>query len=92
MLVVKMGTQKGSIPWNKGIKQWEGKIPPNTGKNFSENTKKKISEAAKNRIGILNHYYGKQHTKAAKIQHQTASSNANPKQKIERDERRLAIA
>jgi len=38
---------KNKIPWNKGLKQWEGKIPPNLGRKFPEEFGRKISETKK---------------------------------------------
>lgn len=38
---------KGKIPWNKGLKQWKDKPPPNLGRKFPEEFRRKISEIKK---------------------------------------------
>lgn len=43
-------TKSNWYPWNKGKKQWEGKIHPCTNKPCSEETKRKIGEANSKKV------------------------------------------
>ena len=50
--------KKGNIPWNKGIKQWEGKKHPMLGKKHTKEIRKKISEIKK--LNPIRYWLGKQ--------------------------------
>ena len=67
---------RGKIPWNKGKEGLQ--IGPNRGKKFSEETKKKISIAAKKRTKEENPMFGKHHSEQTRMKMRLAWKKRKP--------------